>query len=348
MAFKEIEYNRKPLYLHKARISPDFTHKTIIVEDYWDYVELWLRRRSETDAIVFWKQAKYFFKASRAMPNQAAPLTLYYAFLNAAKALLKVKKVAFSENHGTSGELALGNTNLKNEIVTFKNSGVLSSLCAYFRQPTSNNKYSLKDILYNLAFVHRSFQLTFPSGYPDLFVPILNPRFVLKDSSTEAWFCANLTGQYANGFTLNKIAKNRFERDIGIADNFVIRKKDRFAWHTSGAQKSTNLKRLGDYHATLRQNVHYIVGPNTLWYIKRKDLKNGIIEREPLTLIYAAMHRLSELARYDPIKLRRHFDLDQNWLLSEFIRCAPLEFIDNLACEMTNHDFMFRGLRRTR
>ncbi|HRK03265.1 MAG TPA: YaaC family protein, partial [Oligoflexia bacterium] len=61
--------------------------------------------------------------------------------------------------------------------------------------------------------------------------------------------------------------------------------------------------------------------------------------------VLASMHRLSELARYRPTLLSRHFELDQNWLLSEFIRCSPQEFIDQIACEMTNQDFMFRGHR---
>lgn len=57
MAFKEINLNSKPLSLHKAHINPEFNSKTILVTDTWDYVEMWLKRGSESrkrEALFFW------------------------------------------------------------------------------------------------------------------------------------------------------------------------------------------------------------------------------------------------------------------------------------------------------
>lgn len=347
MGFKTITHNGKPIRLHKACVTPDFGHKTVIINDYWEYVDMWLRRKKESDAIVYWNQAKHFYQASLKIPNAAAPLTLYYTFLNAVKALLTVKGVAFTELHGASGDLSQGRTNLKNETIKFHSSGVLASLSGYFGDSTVKAEHSLKDLLYNLCFVHRCFTLTYKSGYPDLFVPLHDSRFVLKDKSTEAWFCANLAQQYASTHTVKKLACVDMERDNGIGSDFVLRKKKRFVWHRSGPNKGTNLNRLMNYHQKVRRATHYIVGSQTLWYIKRCDVEHAI-DRHPLPIMLAAMHRLSELARYRPTLLSRHFELDQNWLLSEFIRCSPLEFIDQLACEITNHDFMFRGFRGKR
>ena len=64
-----------------------------------------------------------------------------------------------------------------------------------------------------------------------------------------------------------------------------------------------------------------------------------------MTLIYAAMHRLSELARYSPDVLDKHFSGQHNWLMMEFISSALDQFIDDIASEITGQDFMVTGLR---
>ena len=62
-----------------------------------------------------------------------------------------------------------------------------------------------------------------------------------------------------------------------------------------------------------------------------------------MTITFAAMHKLSEMARYTPDKLARHFDCQHNWLLSEFITSAPNQFIDEISSELTGHEFMLPG-----
>jgi len=47
------------------------------------------------------------------------------------------------------------------------------------------------------------------------------------------------------------------------------------------------------------------------------------------------MHRFSELARYNPLRLKLLLDSQQNWLISEFIGSAPLQFLDEIATEIT-------------
>src|SRR4051794_22560707 len=56
-----------------------------------------------------------------------------------------------------------------------------------------------------------------------------------------------------------------------------------------------------------------------------------------------AMHRLSEIARYNPDAMARHFDSQHNWVLSEFINLALDQYLDELASELTGHEFMSRG-----
>jgi len=65
-----------------------------------------------------------------------------------------------------------------------------------------------------------------------------------------------------------------------------------------------------------------------------------------LTITFALMHRLSELSRYDPIRLKKHFDCQHNWLISEFINLAPTQFIYAIACEITGQEFKIPGIRK--
>lgn len=344
MGFKPVKHNSKGVRLHKAIISPDFNDKTVLVRNHWDYVEMWLQKERQIEALKYWKQAESFYHASLTIPETASPLTIYYCFLNATKALLTVKKKAFAEQHGATGKIQPGNINLQNEIITFHRNGILSGLCSYFGENCNAEQYSLKDLLYNLPFIHRCFNLTFPSGYPEIYIPIVNPHFVIKDNTKYAWLCAELSDNYKNQHTLNKIIPLGFERDLGVPDRFIIRKKKRFDWFRSGNKRSTNTIRLTNYHSKLRKNIQYIFGANTLWYIKRNSQPH-CIDRHPLTIMFAAMHRLSELARYQPTILHRHFELKQNWLLSEFIKGSIMEFTDQIACEITNQNLMQPSVR---
>lgn len=162
-------------------------------------------------------------------------------------------------------------------------------------------------------------------------------------NSHKAWVCAELSDTISNGHTLNKI-KPEYERDLGVSDKFLIRRQKRFDWYKSGPNKKNNLTELAKYHNKIRKEIQYINGPSTLWYLKRSGQPN-IIDRNSLTIIFASMHLLSELARYQPTVLYRHFEMKQNWLLSEFIKAAPSEFIDQIACEITNQHFLQPAIR---
>ena len=343
MACRQLKLGTRSVQLHKASVSPDFASKTVLVGNAWDYVSMWLKRQGQrtTQELFYWDQARQFFEATKSLPNTSAPLTSYYCFLNAVKTLLVIRRVDFSEHHGVSGQASRKKTSLANEVVEFKSSGVLAALCKYLGEPAAG-QYPLRDILYNLPYIHRAYTLTF-SSRPDLFIPISKPRFVIKNGTTKSWFSTEVTDRhYANQHTVNKLPSG-FERDAALNGSFVVRRKRRFDWKTG--QNSANLDRLRTYHRRTRRHTYYIHAPTPLWYLKRNSNGAGMIDRSSLTLTFAAMHRLSELARYEPMRLARHFDSQHNWLLSEFIATARDQFLDELASEITGRVLLTRGVR---
>jgi len=337
MAFVDISYKGSPLTVHKAVTDPRFGDKTVLVTDTWDYVDLWLRRSDKSKARFYWQQARSFYEATKELPRTAAPLTAYYCFLNAAKAMLIAKGVTFSDQHGVSGYTVAGRSSLSNEKVKFKSGGILPALAQCLGEPSTAVDYSLSDLLYNLPYIHRAFDLTFESSV-ELFIPVSSPRIVRRNK--EAWFLAELSGKYANEKTIAKLPKG-YERSPSEDGRFYIRRKKRFKWEPK--QRTASIARYRTYHQSLRSQLYYICGPQRLWYIKRGGNNASLIKRSPMTIAFAAMHRLSELSRYTPDRLARHFECQHNWLLSEFIESAPMQFIDEISSEMTGREFMQPG-----
>lgn len=119
-----------------------------------------------------------------------------------------------------------------------------------------------------------------------------------------------------------------------------LRRNKNFNWDAPrGVPTQQSIKNLNDYHTKVRKAFRYIYSPNDLWYIKRTDIQNGIIDKSSLILIIGSMHRLSELSRYEPQTLNKHLNKDASWLLTEFITKSMYQFIDQISSEITGNDF---------
>jgi len=344
MSFKPIIYHKKRLTLHKAIINPNFNTRIVLASNPWEYVDMWLKRRRRKDALFFWRQANSFYSSSLSLTKYSTPLTAYYSMLNMTKALLTTKGVQFSdEHHGLSGKNTSKKALLSKEVVEFKATGILPGLCSYLKEPQDCSKYTLKDILYNLPYIHRAYCLTFISE-PELFIPVTEPLFVKKERSSESWFCSKIKNRkYTNNWSVKSLPSD-FEKEKAPDNNdkFIIRSSKRFQWKGSN---QASLHRLCNYHKGIRKHLLYINGPQCLWYIKQAGNNDGIIERSTLTLQFAAMHRLSEMARYEPMILTKHFRGKHNWLLSEFVTKSLDQYVDEISAEITGAQIMIPGIR---
>lgn len=212
------------------------------------------------------------------------------------------------------------------------------------KKSTTSEAYNLKDILYNIPYIHRAYILTY--GGTELFVPILEPKFVYYNN--RGWFEFKLEREYSNsniinglnGFSVDKHYYNEYE--------YMIKRNKDFIWECTRKNQpiQKSLDSFQNYHKKIRKQLEYIYSPNELWYVKKNKLKStSIIDRNTLVLTFAAMHKLSELARYNPDILRKHLEKEQNWLLSEFINKSIVQFIDSISSEITGDDFRQTGFR---
>lgn len=207
MAEHKLHIAGKPVQLHGSLISAQFRTQRVLCSDPWEFVSLWLKRDHKKDALFYWEQANHFYNASKALPELSSPLTSYYCFLNATKSLLSAKNISFSESHGVGGRSSVGSRSLDNEIVDFQGGGILPALCKYLEEPDNAGKnFTLKDIFWQLPFIHRAFNLTY-KGTTELFIPLKHQCFMRKDGSKEAWFQAEIDRRYINAHTKQSFSR---------------------------------------------------------------------------------------------------------------------------------------------
>ncbi|MFC3075264.1 YaaC family protein [Shinella pollutisoli] len=342
MATERIRIRTKLLGLSKVVHNAQFQVKTVLTLEPFDYVDLWLRRQHKDEALFYWRQARDFHRASIGLPMESAPLVLYYCFMNAAKALLASKGVTFNPHHGVGPHRMRGQNSkvvLSNEGIAIRPNGIVPALAGYFGEAEPSQTHSLEDVLYNLVFVHRTYCLSYPNK-KERFLPLKNLAFVRDSDTNEVRFTADVVDDADWKFFRKQLPPEVTAAQGGSATINSIRT---IVWASLDKPNEAELEDLRQLNEELRRVLHYINGAHTLWYLKSTGTYE--IDRRPITLTLAAMHRLSEICRYKPSELRSFLDGQKNWLLSEFVAMAPAQFLDEIACEMTGHQIMIPNVR---
>ena len=222
--------------------------------------------------------------------------------------------------------------------------GVLFELENYLGEDSGKQRHKLKDLLYNIPYIHRACSITFGlSQSQELYVPIQNARFVKKSENYEAWFDFELEEKYSSQKVISEMGAS-FERDPFFSDKWKIRAKKRFKWDTAKSDQK-RLESLRKYHKWIRSRLFYIYGNQKLWYIKKDMKKPNVIDHSSIVLTFSAMHKLSEICRYQPKVFDKHLSSKHSWLLTEFINKSREQFIDEIASEICGSELMPTGFR---
>lgn len=342
---KPIRINDRNLELHKAITIPKLGSKNILTNSPWEFVTLWLKREKKIDeALYFWSQSQIFIQAAMTMPVESAPLLLYYGYMNAAKTLLTAKNVTFDRYHGIKSRHKSNTSKsiiLANEIIKMQTKGIAPSLASCLKEKETKKEFTLKNLLFNIPCVHRTYSITYPKEN-EIFIPIKNCGFLFDETNKVSYFAAEISEDYP-------IAKY-----LPLFPPTLIADPDALQAIKSTVERSINsetptpteLESLVTMHAELRHDLHYIAGAQTLWYMKTMPSpKAQRLQRSPLTLTLLAMHRLSEFSRYYPVEFRMLLNGNENWLITEFIRMSPTQFIDELVAELTGYRVMTPNVR---
>ena len=338
MVYVVLESDHRKMRPRKAQRNIDPDPHLVIASNVWDYVELWLRsnKKSDPDALFYWRQARTFYEATDTLDRIAAPLTAYYCVLNASKALLTSTRRNFDDTHGVSGDRRMANSNgtLEDERVIFRANGVLPALASYLGDTlVSNQVHSVQSLLHNLPFVSRAFTLTYPHK-EDLFIPVEQVEFVHEPHRQDVQ-CRLLVKDY--------LAHSGVLPHASLEWVFLgTDKPGRVHFLFTQSFDKDNVQASLAYQRTIRKHLKFINGDSTLWYVKRTEHRDSL-PLSSLTILYAVLHRFSELTRYNPKLLSQHFENPHNWLLSEFFNLALNYFIELIACEITGKEIVRPG-----
>jgi YaaC-like Protein len=350
MSLETIKLHGRDVKPHKATQKADFGARTVLTNSPWEYVSLWLQRSdipSAKDAAFYWTQARAFTSAAQGLPQESAPLPLYYSYMNATKALLVSKGIALQEFHGitrhkySESAEAIG---LDNEGVSIQKKGIFPILSKYLKEQESQKIHSLKDLLFNLPCIHRTYCITYRQQ-SELFIPLTDCRYTFDQSTGSAYLVAEISADFDYKAYVDRLPSG-LQIDPRGNNPRCVRSIEVAKISSSILSTDEEIRAIGDLNSLLRPNLQYISGSTTLWYAKaRPGTNEKSLQRSPLTISLAAMHRLSELSRYSPMQLAYLFKGDQNWLLSEFIRMSPQQFADEIAAEITGHQCMTPNVR---
>ncbi|RTM07962.1 MAG: hypothetical protein EKK33_29675 [Bradyrhizobiaceae bacterium] len=341
----QIKFRGRAIPPHKAVIAPIIGARNVLTNSPWTYVALWLKRGGKDKALLYWQQAQEFHKVSLGLPPQSAPLLLYYSFLNATKALLSAKGIVFNERHGVSEHTPAsrrGRSSLNHLGIKIQQHGVLPSLSAYYQESEASRTHTLQELFFNMVFIHRTYCLTYTSQ-SEMFIPIANCGFVADRQSKQVYFRADITKNIPFATTVKRlpiqfVADNKFgPRAIRSAASVACQKP--------GKLSAKALANIADLNRSLRRELFFINGTEPLWYIRSRTRGPKRIERQLPTLILGAMHRLSEISRYNPPQMASLLAGQKNWLLSEFIQMSAEQFIDEIASELTGVQFLVPNIR---
>lgn len=336
----------RPVRPHKAAVQPLLQERTVLTRSPWEFVSLYLARQASKEGLTYWNQARRFAEAAGGMPLESAPLLHYYSFMNAAKALLVSKGIPIDPYHGVRAHNMRGlskKIDLANEGVHILAKGILPSLGSYLGDADPRSRYSLKDLLFNLPFVHRTYCLTYRSQ-ADLFYPLVDCGYSFDTVTKQAFLTATLSPQFGTKAYVARLAP-AFVPGPARPGSVIIRSAASMPLASRRVSSAAAKASLIGLHSTIRHDLVYINGSQTLWYAKASIGGPARIARSCLTLTLAAMHRLSELCRYRPVEFASFLAGQRNWLISEFVRMAPEQFLDEIAAELTGRQFLMPNVR---
>lgn len=159
---------------------------------------------------------------------------------------------------------------------------------------------------------------------------VYGPNGKLQDTVTyttsKAWVQFDLDARYANASILRYLPAGYKKVPPNPESNtYTIRKENsRFNWNIH-SDLNQRMQDLSNYHRKVRKDLFYIYGDTKLWYLK-KDLPNNthVLQRNSLTLIFAVMHWMSELVRYNPQKFEKLIESTKSSALIRYLALANM------------------------
>lgn len=293
-----------------------------------EYHLLALATPAATAARVFWKQSEHFAANLRADRYEASPLHLYYMMLNAVKTLILIRDPSGASafhHHGMSYKVAKSGALNHGPLpgrVEKRQHGVFPKLCAVMGDVPTNQP--LEELAASIVSVHRAY-CTVRSSVTERFVPLRGP--IRLRQAGDLRFVAVVPQHLALGQIEPHLPSEWRRQFSAAADQMVV---------TVRSVSETQLPTIDfvDYHCAVRRQVDVINSRAGLsYYLRRTD--HPPVPWTQITLNFVLSFALSSLSRYHPDVLNDIYDSPNGWLIKEYLRIAPHQFLALVAGEIT-------------
>lgn len=310
--------------LNKIRVSD--------IWGFWDYLvkmqTLKKGRISGNFLQTLLEQAKYFYEAAEIAPLRSQPLLYYYSFLNLAKIELNINYPYGNTTeyyHGIDTKINKSTT-LDTAEVTFKQySGTWSNKISVAKEffldmgdtVSIPGKTKIKDLLASCIGIHRTYSETY--NQKETFYRLDNVTYIEKSGMDICYeseilglddnIMSSLIASKGYNITKKKIdgISHYFYKENHTMLNYNIAKTNWFSLAFRIMQKGI---------------WSYTDGNEYRLYVS----KDAIQWSSP-SIIYSIMFFFGSITRYHPYFFESILKAKEQWLISEFMRTQPMQFL---------------------
>jgi hypothetical protein len=179
--------------------------------------------------------------------------------MNAVKTLLTAKSVAFGAHHGVGIPKAnRGKTmrDIASEEVEIKSAGVLPSLSVYLGETEALRVHTLKELFFNLPYIHRTYCLTY-TQQTDMYIPFTECQYVCDKTLGRAFLRATLSKDFSAKRVIKRL-RPAFVIDADCDDGRTVRSATSVSFGRPRRPTDADLANLTTLNRQVRNDLYYI------------------------------------------------------------------------------------------
>ena len=317
--------------------STDYLIKNdhIRVSDIWSFWQYIIGRYvkkysgEKTFLQTLLEQAKYFYSAAEDAPIKSQPLLYYYSFLNLVKVVINVNVLTLygstiEYDHGVRSCDIHKETSLNEMFVTvlaLNGSKKLSVDYSFMKQMGDQiiappYKIQVEKLLKQCVGIHRTFCETYNCN--EIFFRTKNLKLYREG--------LKLYSKYEIGKCNADIQASLIAAGYNIISESDAEGHDIYYW-----QEETNMT---SYHPT-KWDYYMLankIRQKGIWYYTDGDNYHTYISSDSLhisteSIIYNLMFFFGSITRYHPYMFDKLLSDQQMWLISEFLKTQPMQFL---------------------
>lgn len=335
-----------PLFTKEKSNDYLIKHDRIRVSDLWAFWQYIIGRyvnkyKGEKEFLLtLLEQAKYFYEAAEKAPIKSQPLLYYYSFLNLVKVVINVNS---TNTYGTSctyfhgvesgpirktdklHDLYIQIKSLTSPSSRTSQAGVNSNLSVAYRFMCQMDdvlncpppvRFNIVEMLKGCIGIHRTFAET--NNDKETYIKLGNYKLLREGKNL---FCK---------YEVLKCDEIIFN-DLLAAGYNIVQETDeagqtQFFWIEEITMSSYNVTKV-DYY-----NLAKKLREKGIWYYTDGSEYRTYISTDPLhisteSIIYNLMFFFGSITRYHPYLFDRLLTEKQMWLISEFLRTQPMQFL---------------------